>query len=237
MIMPFPIIESISIGIGSLGVIYSAIQTKYAKEQAKVAKMQKLKSEELFSKYDEALENSVEVTSKISDILLAQCATLDIITVQNFGLDLETVMPWLKNKLLLEHKLLGCKLVYQGLIANHESEVLLPLINGTSNIKTTYINASLESAGELTELDIRNIDVEIRAYDTPPIFHGFIINEKHLFISFTEIQLGKIKGGVFPYMYMQYDKTSKLNQHYFRMFKSWFVHIWDKSVLRVKVIQ
>jgi hypothetical protein len=85
------------------------------------------------------------------------------------------------------------------------------------------------------ELD--RFSFEMRQYDLPPIFHGLLLNDSHLFLGFTEIHDGKIIGGTKPYLHLWHDdqKDSSLNSHYFRFYKDWFAYYWENSKEVVKV--
>src|SRR5690606_26583181 len=126
-----------------------------------------------------------------------------------------------------------------SLIIDPESKYLKNFIDGQSNISSQIVSSSIIIGNNLkTHDDLDRFCLEIRQYELPPIFHGFILNDEHLFIGFTEIHNGKIIGGTKPYLYLWRDKNqdSELNAHFFRFYKDWFNYYWElsKEVVNVK---
>jgi hypothetical protein len=226
----------ISLSIAAVSLIVIIIQTKYSRQQLKIGKEKNQKLEELFSENDELL-GGMDAMYKMNLIINEEYKSLDQISIRNMGLDLETVMPWLRNKVLTSSDLRNTPVDYKGLIINPESSCVKDFINGTSNVKKKFVEFSLESADSIKEMNISNIKIEIKSYQCLPIIYGFILNDKHLFLGFTEIIDGKIMGGTTPYIYLKFNKTSKLNVHYFNMFNSWFNKFWGSSNTIIKIIK
>jgi hypothetical protein len=220
--------DSALIIIAIISLFIFIIQTIYARQQIKIGKEKNKKLEELFSENDELL-GGLDAMYKMNLIINEEFKSLDQISIRNMGLDLETVMPWIKNKVLTSNDLRNTSFDYKGLIINPESSCIKDFIDGTSNVKKKYVEYSLEIADSIKEMNISNIKIEIKSYQCLPIFYGFILNDKHLFLGFTEIIAGKIMGGTTPYIYLKFNKTSKLNVHYFNMFNSWFDKFWGSS--------
>ncbi len=226
--------------ISSVSVIFAIRKERIAKRQLLLTKSandkyEKLKSEyqevsKLFSGNDEFLQNVYETLPKITEILKESCRS-EKISVLNFGLDLETVVPWLNNSILPDECFSKVFIEYKALIINPDSDNIKSLIDGESDLKSITVKSRLEEIKKLNFLNIEQVNIEVKSYDIPPVFHGFILNDKHLFLSYTEIINGKLRGGLFPYIYMELDNTSKLNSHYFNMYKSWFSHFWNSSTL------
>jgi len=236
-----------SLIVAVIAVIFNKRQIKIAEEQTDIArrqleqanievrdqKQQIEKTRELFSEEDEYLENIYHVFDKAEKIIKEEYKIDGEIDITNLGLDLETVVPWF-NKLIENSSYDNILVRYRGLIINPEAEELKHLIDDGSNIKTSIVNSSLENIQELKSSGYKGIDIEIRSYKWPPLFHGFIIDKKHLFLSFTEINNKKMNGGKFPYIYIKVNQTSKMNKHLFNMFSSWFNLIWDSSEQKIK---
>lgn len=218
----------ISILIALISLIYSYKQLIIARKQIK-------KSHELFSKDDLIIESIPDVLDHLEEIIVQESKITDDIIIKNFGLDLENVMPWLRNNLFFNDFLKDTHIVYNGLILDSNDSYIRKFIDGNSNIRSSFVQASIDSAFLIENIKSRKIDVEIKSYTIFPIFHGFLINDKHLYLSFTEIQENKIFGGNFPYIYIKHDKGSKLNKHYFNMFKSWYSHTWENSKTILKL--
>jgi hypothetical protein len=154
------------------------------------------------------------------------------VLIENFGLDLESVIPWINNKIIHPIEFDNTHVTIRSLIINPESSILKNLIDGESNITTIAVNASIASARKMA--DSRNIDkfcMIIRQYDYYPLIHGFIINKKHLFLGFTNIENGKLIGGTQPYIHLikTVNTTSHLTNHYFQFFTDWFRLYWEES--------
>ena len=190
-------------------------------------------------KIKNAFPQDLEVIGDVSDVLkdrvlpliVEQASKKQHIKIENFGLDLETVMPWINHKIISSKKFGVVRFEMKSLIINPKSAYLKDLINGSSNISSTTINASIEAAKNLINHDAYRFSFELRQYDLPPIFHGFLVNEEHLFLGFTEIVNGKLIGGTKPYLHLckQPDDTSEITAHYFNIFKDWFEYYWTRS--------
>lgn len=160
------------------------------------------------------------------------------IEFQNFGLDLENVMPWLKVR-IDSGEFAGVDASFKCLLINTESPYIGGLIDKGSNVFSNNVNSSINSAKQIEDNnELADFELEIRQYDFPPVIHGFMINDIHLFLGFTEIINGKLKGGTKPYLYLNKQEhfSSKITIHYYTCFKTWFNHYWSisKTVVNVK---
>ncbi len=159
------------------------------------------------------------------------------IEIENLGLDLENVMIWMKDR-INKGEFKGISLSFKSLIINPESPDLKGLIDGGSNISSESVNFSISSAKKLTNNErLNNFELQMRQYNLPPIIHGFIINNKHLFLGYTEIEGSKLMGGLKPYIYLnkQEHNSSLIALHYFACFRSWFDYYWNISTPVVDV--
>ncbi|HZY80951.1 MAG TPA: hypothetical protein VFE50_15620 [Cyclobacteriaceae bacterium] len=220
--------------IAVVGVLFGAVQTYQAFKANKTVATEKSKNENLkrlFGNDDQLLTNVGAVLKKIEETLIEEAST-GRIEVKNLGLDLETVVPWLGREVgpnIMGSKLKNVQLEYKALIVNPQSPMINRMIDGDSDISTATVTSRLEEIKRMAKQNLPNTKIEIRSYDLPPVIHGFVINNKHLFISFTEVSNEKLKGGTFPYCYMEFDHTSDLNRHYFNMYRTWFDYMWDSS--------
>ncbi len=151
------------------------------------------------------------------------------LTILNFGLDLENVLPWIREK-AYGGEFNGVAAAFRFLILNPESPYLQDLIDGDSNISSDSVRFSIASAKRFADnKTLSQFKLEMRQYDLPPVAHGFIINDAHVFLGFTEVKDGKLIGGIKPYIYLnkqQYD-ASTIVQHYFTFFKTWFEYLLE----------
>lgn len=154
----------------------------------------------------------------------------------NYGLDLEVVQSLITYQFILKKDINN--LIYHGLIISPDSEKLQDYIDGSSNIHSTVANSAIQKIKNLSEqhgqeLNNRHIELEIRSYEDLPVIHGFLINDKYLYLGFTQIESGKLQGGQYPYFFMKYDRHSKLTMHCFSMFRSWFAKKWEAGKVQM----
>lgn len=181
---------------------------------------------EIIEDVDDVLQN------KVLPILREKVMKRQEIRIINFGLDLYSVMPWLKNKIIHPIEFDNVYFEMRSLIINPDSNYLKDLVNGDSNISSEVIASSIKTAQDLGHLhDLTKFSLEIRQYDLPPIYHGFIINNEHLFLGFTELENGKLVGGIKPYIHLKIDSDSPTDftVHYFTFFTDWFEFYWKQS--------
>lgn len=210
----------------ALSTLITIVSTRLIVKSSTLANQE---SESLAYQGDLVLVNVLDVTNHINKVLEAEMRAPGEVEMLNYGLDFETVIPWLDYQVLRKRDIEG--LNYKGLMIDIESDSIKHLINGESNMKSAYAIIAKKKYSELDKekLKQRNIKIEIRTYPSPPVIHGFLINDQHLYIGFTEIIKGKLHGGCFPYRYYRYNKDCPLNVHYFRLFKSWFHYVWENS--------
>lgn len=187
----------------------------------------------------EILENVQEVLKeKILPIIREQIKIDDRIIIDNFGLDLQSVIPWIEDHITTK-ELNNVEIKIKSLIINPNSENIKNLLGAPGNIRSSTVLSSIDTANEFNNLEnLLNFSLQIRQYNLPPIFHGFLLNKEHLFIGFTELHGGKIEGGKKPYLHLWKDGKTKsdFNLHYFQFFKDWFDYFWSisKEVANVK---
>jgi hypothetical protein len=156
-------------------------------------------------------------------------ATAERTEVLNLGLDLEVVQNFLLYRLIFQKNLQN--LEYHGMLINSASELIRPIVDGGSSIHTGTAAAVVEKIGnQIAEntafLQLSNISIEIRSYDLPPVLHGFLVDDRHLYLGFTEFAQGKLHGGEFGYLYLDSKHTDPMTAHLFRVYRSWFEHQW-----------
>lgn len=211
------------------------LQTNNSSLKKKLEELNKTlpKNFEIIKNVDDVLQ------SKILPLIREESAEHKLIQIENFGLDLHSVMPWMENQIIHSEEFDNIRVEIKSLIINPESEYLKKFIDGKSNISSNIIASSIAIANDLNKHeDLDRFCLEMRQYDLPPIFHGFLLNNEHLFVGFTEILEGKIIGGIKPYLHLWKDvkNTSEFNSHYFKFFKNWFDYYWNisKEVANVK---
>jgi hypothetical protein len=176
-----------------------------------------------------ALAGVQEVLEHIQRLITTDVAPTERTEVLNLGLDLEVVQTFLLYRLIFQKNLQN--LEYQGMLINRDSELIRPIVDGGSSIHTGTAAAVVEKVGnQITEnaafLRRSNISIEIRSYDLPPVLHGFLVDDRHLYLGFTEFAQGKLHGGEFGYLYLDRKHADPMAAHLFRVYRSWFEHHW-----------
>ncbi len=191
-----------------------------------------------FPKDIKVIENVGSVLqNQVSPIIQSIISSGENLAVKNFGLDLQNVMTWMKD-CVQAGQFDGATVSFQCLILNPESPYLKPLIDGDSNVASDSVTFSIGSAKKFADSKtLSRFSLEMRQYDMPPVAHGFIINDTHVFLSFTEVKDGKLIGGIKPYIYLnkQQSDSSSIALNYFTFFKSWFDAYWNISNTVVNV--
>ncbi len=177
----------------------------------------------------EVLGNYQVVWKKTLEIFESELREENNLVLKNFGLDLERILPDLGDYI---HKIINSQrrlsFSYSGLIINPESELIKPLINGKSNIQKEFVISSYKRLQLFKEeFKQKNIQLEVRSYDFPSSVHGIMINDKYLFLGFTEITDGKLFGADRPYIYLKYDQNISATRHYFTLYNNWFDYYWN----------
>jgi hypothetical protein len=153
------------------------------------------------------------------------------LTIKVFGLDLETVTPWLQQ-LATDH-IVRANIAIKVLMIDVGSEVIKQIVGGPkSNVSIKTAEASREKIAELADnaaFTGRGISIELRSYAAAPFFHGYLVGDKYLFLGFTEIRYGKLQGSNYPYMHLTFDGGSAHVKHYFRVFDQWFDFYWQRG--------
>lgn len=236
------IISTITVGLlGALvPLVLWLIDHRAKKLELKNQKVRIEDTEEQLRIARRAMPDNLEVIENVSDVLQNSVLMIirrlvkkkkDII-IENFGLDLETVIPWINTNIVHAEEFADISFNIRSLIINPESKMLKHLINGESNITATAVTASISGAENFNRLTkLHKFKFVIKQYDQFPMFHGFIINHEDLFIGFTHIDKGKLIGGAEPYLHVSKGESNpaRLTKHYFRFFTDWFNYYWEIS--------
>jgi len=185
------------------------------------------------------LPDTTIVLSSVQDVLdhmqrVAQTELKghELTEVRNFGLDLEVVATFILYRMIFQSDFRDIS--YQGLIVDGASERIQQIIDGESSIHSGTASAVIEKVnnqldGKSLVLARRHVSIEIRRYAIPPVVHGFLVGDSHLYLGFTEFSNGKLQGGQFPYLYVRADESDAMSSHLFRVYRSWFDYYWKQS--------
>lgn len=237
--------------VAAVATVIITYQLNRKKEKDSLDLIRKLKEENAILKSNnkilvDAFPKNFEIIRDVDDVLHNKILPIlsregvkgKKILIQNFGLDLHSVMPWMQTKLILSEEFDNVYIDVRSLIINPDSEYIKAYIDGKSNISSNTISSSITIGKDFANHeDLDRFSLEMRQYDLPPVFHGFLINEEHLFLGFTEISTDKIVGGNKPYLYLwrSGNSDSELNTHYFKFYKDWFNYYWQISKVVVNV--
>lgn len=185
----------------------------------------------------EILAGVQEVMDHLQAVVLTDLESAEHTEMLNLGLDLEVVQTFLTYRVILRKDFRN--LDYKGMLLDTEADLIQPVINGGSSIHSTTARAVVDKFNhQIAEneqlLDHRDISMEIRSYGLPPTIHGFLVDDAHLYLGFTEFHGGKLHGGQFSYLYLSRRKSDEMTAHLFRMFRSWFLYHWDRGAVLCK---
>lgn len=175
--------------------------------------------------------------AELKRILAEELETFKGLEILNIGLDLEVVQSFLLFDLIHPPRPEFHDIHYRGLSVWAMEGPVGELIDGNSNIQSATarnVVGKLEKA-VTSGIKAPGSQIEVRALVLPPVFHGFLVANRHLVISGTQVVDGKIQGGQYPYLYMRYDQNNQARQHFFELFRSWFEYLWDKGPALVKL--
>jgi hypothetical protein len=185
----------------------------------------------------EILAGVQEVMDHLRGLILTDLDSAEHTEMLNLGLDLEVVQTFLTYRVILQKDYRN--LDYKGMLLDTEADLIRPVINGGSSIHATTARAvvakfSHQIAENEQLLDHRDISIEIRSYGLPPTIHGFLVDDSHLYLGFTEFHGGKLQGGQFAYLYLSRSKSDEMTAHLFRVFRSWFMYHWSRGAVLCK---
>jgi hypothetical protein len=178
-----------------------------------------------------------DILGQLKPVINEQSLKKGYIKIKDFGLDLETVMPWLSHEITRFEKINHVPFEMKTLVIDPNSKYLNPLIDGKSDVTSESISTSIVAAKRLNRYNLCQVNFELRQYELPVIFHGFMINDEHLFISFTEIIDDKLYGGSKPFIHLKKvgEPVSGITQHFFNFFNNWFDYYWDNAKPLVEI--
>jgi hypothetical protein len=185
----------------------------------------------------EIIDDVTDILGILNPIINEQSSRKGYINIKDFGLDLETVMPWINHEITRFEKINNIPFDMKALLINPASKYLNQLIDGESDVTSNSITASIAAARHLNRYNLCRVKFELKQYELPVIFHGFMINDEHLFISFTEIIDGKLFGGSKPFIHFKKNRepVSSITQHFFNFFNNWFDYYWNDATSIVKL--
>ncbi|MDC8832503.1 hypothetical protein [Alteromonas gilva] len=175
--------------------------------------------------FDEILDNVEMVKAKIIEIINEESCQNKALRIDNYGLDLETIGPMFRYT--FASKLSHRDIYYRGLVIHPDDEKIAKVCCGNSNLSQSVVQDAVKILTDIDNSTDSNFSIELYAYDSPPIIHGFVIDDEHLFIGFTHFEAGGLVGGATPYMYIKRDINSAFKQSLFKTYNTWFTH-WTK---------
>lgn len=184
-----------------------------------------------FNRSLQVFKDYTEMQVKFFELIDNEIKNKRNVEIKNIGLDLEyplrDINKYLQNKLITNNDL---KLIYKGLLLNPLSSDIKDLVDGNSNVRSVNVYQAYEKI-KLFKADpkYKNISFHISHYDYPLIIHGFLLGKTHLFLGFSELDEGKIRGSDKSYIYLEYDVNLPATTHYFNFFENWFDYLYKKG--------
>lgn len=157
----------------------------------------------------------------MTNLIESSIATENTSTIEVMGLTLFEMWRYLQNFIPLETtKDMDVTLTT---IAGTEQQISCMKTNWSELSQATCKNIDAYVYANREELDRRNIKISVHKYDHIPMFHGILIDGKHLFFSFTSWSNEGLSEGAETF-YCYYNTSTPIGKSHLRIFRSWFDH-------------
>jgi len=200
-------------------IIYLLIAQENEKELIKTQCIdEKINIEDDIKIYDNIQSSYEEMNNLINTSLKTGKETRIIV----LGLALHHMWQYLKNFITLPTTE---RMKIELFLVDSASPVIQSLNNGWNDLSNDYIkiiNNFLDIEKEY--LNMRNIEISIHKYCHLPMFHGILINDEHLFLSYTSWSKKDILEGA-SNNYVHYTSDSSVGKYYIKTFLNWTNHI------------
>ncbi len=153
-----------------------------------------------------------------------------VLTVLNIALDMEETWASMLNRILMSdhHKAVG----WRSLIINPASPAIRQVQSPSVSCSEAQqkINSIRETMPNLdSSLKKKRITFGCRTYDRIPSFHGFLVGNTYLLLSFCSIEGGKLNASHSPYWEFRADQGERAVDNVVRSFKNWFEFLWQDA--------
>ena len=183
----------------------------------------------------EILANVQDALEKLNKIIKEQADKNNKVQIQIFGLDLQSIIPWLITTFVQDDAYNNVYLTFRLMLVNPNIKIIKPMIDDDSNISRDAITNSIKRVKSIADLnDIDRIQLELRQYKFLPIIHGYLVDNEYLGIAFTQVEKGKLYGGRYPYICCRKDGISKFKNHLFGIYETWFEFYWRTGAEIIK---
>jgi hypothetical protein len=110
-------------------------------------------------------------------------------------------------------------------MVDSSSPIIKDLKNNWDEISDGFYN-TIQNYIKLHEEDLkrRSINIQVSRYKHVPIIHGILINDEHLFFSFTSWTKKDLLEGASNF-YSYYDLKTQIGEFHIKIFKNWIDHI------------
>ena len=161
-----------------------------------------------------------------------------IVRICNLALDMESTWTYIRDKYLDDRTITDIE--WRSLMIDPTSAAIKALQSHT--VSTATATEKIQRMQEFfpkehANLEGRRIHVKVRAYDSVPIMHGFLVDDDVLFLSFCGIRqvpatdnpaisVNELIGS--PNAYWQFEKQSadSASGYFISAFASWFEFLW-----------
>ena len=154
----------------------------------------------------------------------------NVLTVLNIALDMEETWSLVLNRILRSdhHRAVG----WRSLIINPDSPAIQQVASNTVSCseaqqKIKSIRGTMP--GLEPNLKKKRITFACRTYDRIPSFHGFLIGNSCLLLSFCSIDGGELDASASPYWEFRADQGEVAVENVVRAFKNWFEFLWNDA--------
>ena len=176
----------------------------------------------------------------LEKVVAERMAKSKTVNIQNLGLDMEATWSHVRDLYLGDEK--TCGIHWKSLMIDPESAAIRALKSSTVSPEmaaTRIFEIQRDLPGQHEAMANRNVQVQVRAYASVPVMHGFLVDGEILFLSFCGIRqvnspdvpgefVSELTGS--PTAYWQFDMASNPASRYFvSTFAGWFNHVWRNS--------
>lgn len=163
------------------------------------------------------------------------------VKITNLALDMETTWGYLRDSYLKKTENSG--FIWRSLMIDPNSPAIRALKSDSVSTTTAARRISEIQTFLLehqVEMGDRGLHVQVRAYASIPVMHGFLVDHDLLFLSFCGIQQvvspkypGRVVNELIgsPTAYWQFDSnsTNTASRYFVSAFASWFEFLWKNS--------
>jgi hypothetical protein len=160
--------------------------------------------------------------SDMTPIIEQSLSSLKVTNVVVMGLTLYQMWEYMKNFI---NKSSIEKMNITFCMVDSSSPMIRDLGNNWNELSDGFYNSIQKyMKAHQDTLNERSINIKIKRYKHIPIIHGILINDEHLFLSYTSwTKKDQMQGASNDYFY--YNINNAIGKQHIKIFKNWIDHI------------